>query len=82
MAIPKKFTVKEVIESNQAAYDDQLISYIGGYEFALIKDEDNGCWHIQVRLDGEGYLYDGYWDESENKTLEEAVKEAFHGAEI
>lgn len=82
MSIPKTFTVKDVIENNQAAYDEQLISYVGGYEFALIKDEDFGCWYIQVRLDGEGYLYDGYWDESENKTLEDAVKEAFHGAEI
>lgn len=84
MAIPEAITVKEVIENNIAAYDDQLLSNVGGYVFSLIKDDGDACWdwYIKVNPEGEGFLYDGWWHESSDKTLEEAISEALRGAEI
>lgn len=75
-------TVKEVIENNIAAYDDQLLSNVDGHIFSLAKDEECECWYIQVNPEGESFLYDGWWDESENKSIEEVVAEAIYGSEL
>ncbi len=82
MSIPKAIKVEEILKNNQAAHDDQLLSNVGGYEFSLIKDEECDCWYIRVCPEGESYLYDGWWSDSEDKSLEEAVIEALHGSEL
>ncbi|EGR0763346.1 hypothetical protein ETS23_06395 [Vibrio parahaemolyticus] len=73
--------VNKVIDSNESKFadDDQLIATVDGYEFEIYRD-DNEDWYIQVNPEGEGKLYDGWWSDSCDKTLEEAVREAIVGA--
>jgi len=53
-----------------------------GYLLNLFVDEANGCWYIIVTaLDG-CYAYDGWWRDSEYKTVDEAILEAIRGAGI
>ncbi|RQM48666.1 hypothetical protein EHZ19_10710 [Paraburkholderia bannensis] len=41
-----------------------------------------GCWYIRVKHPNGCYVCDGWWSNSEDKTLEEAVAQAFHGADL
>lgn len=54
----------------------------GGYSFKFDKAGDNESWYIQVNPEGQGFLYDGWWCDSEDKTLREAVAEAVDGAQL
>jgi hypothetical protein len=44
--------------------------------------EPMGDWYIRVNHPDGGYLYDGYWRNNDDKSPEEAVAEAFRGAEL
>lgn len=63
--------------------DDQY--FYGEYKGYLIdidRDEDHGGdFYIMVFNDG-GYLYDGWWDDSKDATIDDAIKEALQGAEL
>lgn len=43
-----------------------------------LSDEDN--WYITVEKGDRGFLYDGWWRDSSNKTTDEAYQEALTGA--
>ena len=75
--------VKKVVDSNESAYDDHVSATVGGYEFELWKDPDcDNDWYIRVNPEGESYLYDGWWDDSSDKSTEDAVIEAIRGSGI
>lgn len=57
----------------QAWWRDHLI---------FVEREIPGAWYIQVTHPDGCFIYDGYWRGSVGKTLEEAVAEAFRGAEL
>lgn len=83
MAEHRENLVKKVIDSNESVYEDHLIATVDGYDFAMQKDPDNdGDWYIQVNPEGEGFLYDGWWNDSGDKSLEEAVREAIQGSGV
>lgn len=75
--------VQKVIDSNESAYDDHVSATVDGYEFELWKDPDcDNDWYIQVNPEAESFLYDGWWDDSSDKSTEDAVREAIRGAGI
>lgn len=75
--------VQKVIDNDESAYADHVIATVDGYEFALWKDPDfDNDWYIQVNPEGESYLYDGWWDDSSDKSEKDAVREAIRGAGI
>ncbi len=77
--------VKKVIEANESAYDreETLVAEVDGYEFNLSRDPDvDNDWYIQVNPVGESFLFDGWWNDSSDKPLAEAVREAIKGADI
>lgn len=43
-------------------------------------DERDGNWYIVVKAPNGGFLYDGWWRDSDDRTVEQAVAEAFDGA--
>lgn len=51
-----------------------------GYEIIVDRMNSNRNWYIQVRHPDGGYVYDGYWPDSEHKTSGEAITEAKKGA--
>jgi hypothetical protein len=75
--------VKRIIDNNDTPYDDALLSTVDGYIFSAQKQADcDDDWYIQVKpIDG-GYLYDGWWGDSSEKTLLEVAAEAVIGSEI
>lgn len=75
--------VQKVIDNNVSVYDDHVSSVANGYEFELWKDADcDNDWYIQVNPEGESFLYDGWWNDSSDKSVEEVVIEAIRGAGI
>lgn len=46
--------------------------------FRELSDED---WYIIVHS-GRGYLYDGYFPDSANATIDEAIEEALKGSQL
>jgi hypothetical protein len=58
---------------------DDFCAFWRGYEFHVWRDRS---WYIIVKHPDGGYLYDGLWAESGDKTVEEAVEEAFRGAQL
>ncbi len=76
-------TIKQVIENNESGDSQHIISTVNGYDFELYRDESaDGDWYIQVSPTGECFLYDGWWNDSSDKTVEEAIAEACAGAGI
>lgn len=51
-----------------------------GCSILLQKDKPNGNWYLIVHTKDGGYLYDGYWQDSADKTEAEAFMEAKFGA--
>lgn len=52
-----------------------------GYYYQIERDEDMR-WYIIVKHPNGGALYDGWWHDSEEKSLAEAVQEAVRGADL
>ncbi|HHC7311894.1 TPA: hypothetical protein ACN30N_004824 [Vibrio campbellii] len=71
---------QKVIDNNESAYDEKLSAVVDGYEFNIEKDPEEDDWYIQVNQEGEGFLYDGWWSNSEDKSLKDAVIEAIKGS--
>lgn len=50
------------------------------HDIDLMRSDWNACWYIRVRAPDGCYAYDGYWRDSEGKSLDDAITEACHGA--
>lgn len=60
--------------------DESLCGYDrAGYYYQIERDDDLR-WYIIVKHPDGGALYDGWWNDSEEKSLAEAVQEAVRGA--
>jgi hypothetical protein len=60
-------------------------SFVGVYKKCNIeidRDEDTHLFYIIVRYTDGTYMYDGSWPDSENATIDEAIKEAISGAQL
>lgn len=54
-----------------------------GHEFQLERDAYfNYDWYIQVNLIEHGHTYDGWWNDSGDKSMREAILEACKGSQI
>lgn len=53
-----------------------------GFNIDVHRDADTEDWYIQVKTVDGGYIYDGWWKDSANKTAAEAIAEAMRGAQI
>lgn len=61
--------------------DDEVLAHWRRYEIHVQRYEGvSADWYITVRVHEAGFIYDGWWRDSEDKTLAEAVEEAFRGA--
>lgn len=75
--------VKDVLDQIDNLDDHlatQFEAEVNGYEFSLEKDGESEDWYIQVKPVGESFLYDGWWSDSEDKELAEAIAEAIEGS--
>ena len=73
---------KEVIKAAEEKSKTFLRSFYNGYEYYIERDEENNNWYIMIRPGEKSWLYDGWWNDSQDKTLEEAVAEGIKGAGI
>lgn len=67
----------EISESGLSLYSE-----VDGYIYDIQRDCEDDDWYIRVNPAEHGFDYDGWWSDSEEKTLEEAVREAIYGAGI
>jgi hypothetical protein len=51
-----------------------------GYSINIDRDHSSQNWYIIVKAPDGGYVYDGWWRESEGKPLREAIHEALRGS--
>ena len=51
-----------------------------GYTINIERDHPSQNWYIIVTAPSGGYVYDGWWRESEGKPLREAIYEALRGS--
>lgn len=51
------------------------------YEVIVDRDSKHDDWYIQVYNDG-GWLYDGWFDDSADATMAQAIDEALKGSEL
>lgn len=58
---------------------DSFFGKYKGSEIVITRDKDNNNFYIQVFND-QGYGYDGWWDDSEFSTIDDAIVEAIDGA--
>ena len=80
--LPVEEYAKQVIASASTCWISELISNFDGYDFNIFRDSKNCNWYIQVNPEGQGFVYDGWWNDSEGKAVFEAVIEAITGADI
>lgn len=71
------FTVEQV---SSVILDDIDGEFIDGYWFEFYKE--GGDWYIIVESPDGSKLYDGWWPNSEDKTLKQAIEEGLKGAEL
>lgn len=71
------FTVDQVFEELK----DIQWGFINEYWFEFEK-ESCGRWYITIHDECGDALYDGYWPNSEDKTLKQAIEEGLKGAEL
>ncbi len=50
------------------------------HDLDLMRDGWNSNWYIRVRAPSGLYAYDGYWRDSQGKSLDDAITEACTGA--
>lgn len=74
--------VSRIMENRNMEFENSLYSECDGYEYQIERDEDNGDWYIQVNPVEHGFLYDGWWSDSADASLRDAVQEAIRGAMI
>lgn len=61
--------------------DEFLCGYDrAGRHYSIERHPDNQRWYINVKDKCGSALYDGWWPESEGKSLAEAVQEAVKGS--
>lgn len=51
-----------------------------GYTINIDRDHPSQNWYIIVTSPSGGYVYDGWWRDSEGKPLREAIAEALRGS--
>ncbi|WP_186070776.1 hypothetical protein [Burkholderia gladioli] len=61
--------------------DYEAFGYWRGYEISANREND-GAWYIQVRHPDGCFIYDGWWTPDHEATVDDAVAEAFRGAEL
>ncbi|WP_244828442.1 hypothetical protein [Caballeronia sp. TF1N1] len=61
---------------------DSVSGYWRGHHVWVQRDDAESAWYIRVNHPDGGYLYDGYWRDSEGKDGSDAIAEAFAGAEL
>lgn len=50
-----------------------------GHYIVITRDKSDEDWYITVSSD-EGYAYDGWWQDSAEATINQAIQEAIEGA--
>lgn len=66
--------------SDSKSTEDSYLGEYNGHTIEIERDKDHGNdFYIRVYND-EGYAYDGWWDESADATIEEAISQAKDGA--
>jgi hypothetical protein len=67
--------------SVQVHTDDELEAWWRDHYIHVRRDDECcGNWYIIVKAPSGCYVYDGWWADSDEKTVEQAVAEAFDGA--
>jgi hypothetical protein len=74
--------VSRILESATIKKQHSLFSECDGYEFNLDRDDEHDNWYIRVNPVEQGFLYDGWWRDSDGEPIEAALREAIHGAGV
>lgn len=74
--------VEAVIKAAIAHTRNMLYSQWNGFDFEIERDDADEDWYIRVSPTDDSYLYDGWWRDSADKSLREAVAEALVGSGV
>lgn len=74
--------VEAVINAAFVHTENQLFSEWNGFDFEIERDGDDEDWYIRVSPTDDSFLYDGWWCDSADKSLREAVAEALVGSGV
>ena len=67
-----------VIEKTKTRFDGTYAEH----DIEIEWDKDRDSWYIIVTSPSGSYAYDGWWSDSEDKTIDEAIEEALDGAQL
>ena len=79
---PVERLVSRIMANRNIQFDNSLYSECDGFEYLIERESDSDDWYIMVNPVEHGYIYDGWWKDSANASLRDAVKEAVRGAMI
>lgn len=66
---PLKRLVAGILAAATVNVENGFCSEYGGYEYDIERDDSDDTWYIQVSPFEQGFIYDGWWHDSEDKTL-------------
>jgi hypothetical protein len=69
---------RHIIEQSE----HRLIARYGNCEIVIDRENENQDWYIQATSSNGCMRYDGWWQGSQDKSIEEALEEAIHGARL
>ena len=78
----KKLCTKEALITTLLGYVDTSFNFLtcdyDGYHYNIFRDVSTGDWYIQVSIVGVscGSVYDGWYLDSKDKPISEAITEA------
>ncbi len=74
--------VSRIIADADTNKDHEFYSVSGGYDYNITREGEDDSWYIQVNPSEHGFIYDGWWRDSEDESIENAIKEAIKWAMI
>lgn len=71
-----KFRIRQVYEKKKDSFE----GIYKGHHIHCYVDTENGCWYIIVTDKTGMTAYDGWWRDSEDKSVDHAIEEALRGS--
>jgi hypothetical protein len=78
----KETLAERIIETAIELTENELYSKYGEYYYHIQRDSADEDWYIQVWPHEYEYVYDGWWKDSKDRSIKDAVKEAIEGGMI
>lgn len=70
------------MSTENAPLVDELFGTINDHTISIRREGPQDDWYITVTGPAGMYAYDGWWDDSATKSIQEALNEAINGSEL